>query len=347
MANMYAVINDTACQFPIVDQIVEIDRSSVENLSVHSTRSNGSISIAYDLFNEVNSDTNRIRYEDFLNFLKEKKVTAMTLMNNTYKIFVDVVIYDASKQVIEEGIKIHEVSAEDMVKLYEVSSTSELQYVFTKKFHTVVPCNVANAHTRTFGINGRQRVPRYVRIRNISIRADYKKPENTNEVVKLNQTLIDTTISRVSPTISDVKEKMIEIYNSCGTNLAIIDIGSGYPRSIELDISVTLDGFIVPYNDVEINKIIDENIGEEEPEPTPPGPDDPDDPDNPGCDCSEFFSQYERCSENDVEAKVVVADADYDPEGDCYKYSDVKKDIPDIKVGEYVKYVESLVICAL
>ena len=146
----------------------------------------------------------------------------------------------------------------------------------------------------------------------------------------------------MSPTISDVKEKMIEIYNSCGTNLAIIDIGSGYPRSIELDISVTLDGFIVPYNDVEINKIIDENIGEEG--STPPGPDDPDDP---SCDCSEFFSQYERCSENDVEAKVVVADADYDPEGDCYKYSDVKKDIPDIKVGEYVKYVESLVICAL
>lgn len=348
MASMYAVIADKACKFPIVDPIVDLDRSSEENLSVHSSRTNGVVNIIYDLFNTANSDSNRIRYEDYLSFLKDKLVTNLTLMNNTYKVFVDIVIYDESKKVIEEGIKIHEITASDLVKLYDVDSSSELKYVFNKKFHCVIPCNVANSNVKTFGINARQKVPKYVRIRNISIRGEYKDPDNTNGIMKLNQTLIDTTISRISPTISDVKDKMIEVYNSAGTNLAVIDIGTGYPRSINIEINVTVDGFMVPFDEIEINKILVENEETLNPDPSPdPGPDSGPDPGGDDDEGSLFFAQYERCSKTDAQARVVVADADYKDDGTCYKLSEVQKDIPDIKVGEYVKYVESLVVLSL
>lgn len=354
MSYVYAWADSKACKFPSVDLITELDQTFGEEPTVSAVRDLNTTTITVNLLDNKTGMTNQEYYEEFLNTLIEKKVTDLTYVKNNFKIFVDTVIYDAKRQVIDEGIKIHNIDAKNVARLLAVDRNSDCQYIPQKKFSLHIPYTFPVYRT---GITSERKSPRYIRIRNISIFAEINQ-SNSNGIKKLNQTLLDQTISPVSPTIQAAKEDMVEIYNSCNVNLGVIDLITS-PRTIDLNIEIALEGFVYAYDEVDIQKILTDNKnqgGTVNPDPDP-GPDDPDqpvDPDNPdcpcGCDENNYFAQFERCSKDDVHAGIVVNDTEYNSgthQGLCYAYSQVVKDIPDIKVGEYVKYVESIVITCL
>lgn len=354
MSYVYAWADSKACKFPSVDLITELDQTFGEEPIISAVRDLNTTTITVNLLDNKTGMTNQEYYEEFLNTLIEKKVTDLTYVKNNFKIFVDTVIYDAKRQVIDEGIKIHNIDAKNVARLLAVDRNSDCKYIPQKKFSLHIPYTFPVYRT---GITSERKSPRYIRIRNISIFAEINQ-SNSNGIKKLNQTLLDQTISPVSPTIQAAKEDMVEIYNSCNVNLGVIDLITS-PRTIDLNIEIALEGFVYAYDEVDIQKILTDNKnqgGTVNPDPDP-GPDDPDqpvDPDNPdcpcGCDENNYFAQFERCSKDDVHAGIVVNDTEYNSgthQGLCYAYSQVVKDIPDIKVGEYVKYVESIVITCL
>lgn len=352
MSYVYAWADSKACKFPSVDLITELDQTFGEEPIISAVRDLNTTTITVNLLDNKTGMTNQEYYEEFLNTLIEKKVTDLTYVKNNFKIFVDTVIYDAKRQVIDEGIKIHNIDAKNVARLLAVDRNSDCQYIPQKKFSLHIPYTFPVYRT---GITSERKSPRYIRIRNISIFAEINQ-SNSNGIKKLNQTLLDQTISPVSPTIQAAKEDMVEIYNSCNVNLGVIDLITS-PRTIDLNIEIALEGFVYAYDEVDIQKILTDNKnqgGTVNPDPDPDDPDQPVDPDNPdcpcGCDENNYFAQFERCSKDDVHAGIVVNDTEYNSgthQGLCYAYSQVVKDIPDIKVGEYVKYVESIVITCL
>lgn len=352
MSYVYAWADSKACKFPSVDTVFELNQDSGEQPVISAIRNLDTTTVTINVLGNKLNTGNAEYYEEFLNTLSSENVTEITNVKNTYKIFIDAVIYDAKRSILEEGIKIHNIDASDTVRLLEVDRNGNCEYIPQKRFNLHVPYTFPVVRT---GITSARKTPRYIRIRNITIMAEVDV-SGSNGIKKLNQTLLDKTISPVSPTIQQAKSDMIEIFNSYDINFGVIDLINP-PRTIDLELDITIEGFVHTYDENDINQIIQENINNGETPTDPPDePDEPgpDDPDNPGCGCgcdeNNYFAQFERCSKDDMLAGIVVTDTEYNSgthQGLCYAYSTVAKDIADIKVGEYVKYVESIIITCL
>ena len=341
--NLFAIVSGKACKFPMKSIAV----NKIENQmglvpTMTSSRNGSNVKISVKLFQDSMTSTNQTSYDDFITFLKENKVKELLKMTDTYKVFVDYVVYDGTMKIIEEGIKIHDMDAYNIIRLLPVDVNNIPEHKFGKEMKGVVPFRYTPVHS--LGILTTAEHPRYFRIKSISVMAEVDHPTTSDYKSKLNQTLIDTTISPWSPTISDIRNEMVEIFRSNAMTSSVIDLGTSYTTLTELEISVSvLDGLFIPYTEEGIDLVLKENAGSEgeggevKP-PTPPCP---------PCEEDKFFAAYERCNKNDADAGIVVSDKDFDEghyTGKAFKYSDVVKNIPDIQIGEYVEYIESLVI---
>ena len=358
MAKLLKYVGSKLCYFPGVPSASELSLGDDGSLVISGNTNGSTTTIKVNLYDAdviANADNAEL-YENLKRFVRDNRVTEMTKMGNTFKIFVDCVIYDAKKKVIEEGVKIHEVSATDCIRLLNVDSNNHCDYVHEKAIRMTLPFHFPVTRT---GIVQQRQVPKYVRIRNIAIMAELPSCENTNGIKKLNQTLLDHTISPISPTIASAKEDRVEIFNSYAFDLGVIGLEKNV-STIELDINISLGGFVNVYDGgIELNTIFEEikQLIEEEnkPEDNPTTPDNPDDPSDPNDDNNDeggfYYEGYERCPENYAKAGLVVSDEDYAnntyPDILTYPYSDVVEDISDIQIGEYVKYVESIEIFSL
>ena len=157
---------------------------------------------------------------------------------------------------------------------------------------------------------------------------------------------------------------MIMVYCTDNEGITFQDIGIGFqPRAIHIRMDITLDNFIVAYDDLNVIQILKENLALKYPVEDPGDIEVPDDDPNegiliPGDDDKPvadgdftpdeetgYFDYYERCRATTPRALLVVEnlipDANYN-ELTMIRQRMVVKDIPDIKVGEYVVYRESL-----
>lgn len=365
MAKLLKYVGSKLCYFPGVPSATELSIGDDGSLVISGVTNGSTTTIKVNLYDAdvIANSGNAELYEELKRCVRENRVTEMTKMGDTYKVFVDCVIYDAKKKVIEEGIKIHEIKAADCVRLLNVDSNNHCDYVHEKVFQMTLPFHFPVTKT---GIVQQRQVPKYVRIRNITIMGELPSCENSNGIKKLNQTLLDHTISPISPTIASAKENRVEIFNSYAFDMGIIGLEKNV-STIELDIKVSLGGFVNVYDGgIELESIFEEikNIIEEEnkPDENPNIPDTPGDSDNSNDDGdnssdsddneqSFYFEGYERCPENYAKAGLVVSDEDYanNTYSDIlvYPYSDVVEDIADVQIGEYVKYVESIEIFSL
>ena len=159
-------------------------------------------------------------------------------------------------------------------------------------------------------------------------------------------------------TVFDALSGYICIYSTNAAGIQISDIDINFvPKTIDLKINFTLANCIVAYNDADIVTLVQEIINEKyhHQPPTPhTGPDGEDETLFPGEDHRPadgdykpnkdgWYDYYERCLSTNPGALLVVEDL---IPATSYKVDTmirkclVKKDIPDITVGEYVHYVE-------
>lgn len=342
MSKVYFLAGDKACVLPPLGNGMCLDPLVNGNLPRISSITDGdTLTITMNLTNSDSRKTNVKYYEDFTGYIIDNKVTELTALSGKFKMFVDAVIYDASGKIIDEGIRIHNIDSDDGIRILPIVAGNECSYVRVKMFNTTIQYTYNRIVS---GIVSNAKVPRYMRIRGLSIMAEKGTP-NPNGVCILNSTLIDQTLSPISPSIQKATEEMVEIFNSYGTDLGVIDMLRA-PRSVDLCINLSIEGFVDVYDSTEIDSLITLNGGTTPtPPPVPTTPCNPDD-----CGCSNFFAVYVYCDSDDPKAGVIVSDDDYTNNnytGLAYKLSDVLKDIPTAKVGEYVRYDQSIVFSSL
>ena len=345
-----------ACTVPIVSPVPKTTPEIVtdDEPAISTSRDGDTLTINLTVNDVSPVDRNIDMYNLLLQKMKEYKILKLTELTGRFRVFVDMAFYDANKNVIEQGIKIHDIGSTDVVKLFDIPADNSAEYVVCKKFSLHMPYSFPIAKS---GVN-MSRVPiRYIRIRNIAIYAEVKS-ENTNEVSRISQTLFDRTINPISPTIEQAREDMVEIFNSTGTNFGIIKC-TKEPRTIDLSLKVVKGGFIWINNLTQILNLIEKNIQDNDLNgngiPDVNENDDPTDdvPVHPGGHSGgkdsddNYFEAWERCVEGDPHAHVVVKDLDYDETADNppqVKYSEVVIDIPDIAIGEFVHYEKFIIM---
>lgn len=338
-----------ALQFPISKTQPKLIADDFGDLPiVSSVRDMNTVNIKVSATSNLEYTKNQTLFEKFLLNITTENVKVITKMTNKFKVFVDFVIYDENRNIVEEGVKIHQIDCiSDTVRLFDADSDNICNYINEKQFSANIsllsPGCQQNVNTR--GILLKSPI-KFLRIRQVMIGAQIEQSSTPNGVAAINRTIMDKVIHYTSPTIDDIKDECVIIYNSYASSFGTIDFGMA-PRMVNLELYISVSGFLSVSKDGEkkISDALYKNNHPDEPD-IPDVPDTPNVPDEP----SEYFSQFERCSEDNPKAGKVISDIEYDEgqyEGRCYPYSKVVLDISDINIGEYVEYVESLILSSL
>lgn len=296
--------------------------------------------------------TNRERYEELVNYLKKEKITNIKSIQNNFKIYVDYTVYEGNEQ-IERSAVIKPIDPTDMILPLGVATNSETVYRRVKTFEPSVEFKLRRE--LPFGIMSPKKKQYTLKINDVCIFQDLVCPK------EVHNSIYETPYSIGSETLNHNLSGSAMIYSLHNEGIEIQPIRLNFaPSIITVKFDITLCNYIVAYNDVDIEKILLDNINQkynpdqgeiEVPEdsedegtliPDPevkPGADGYYNPDKDG-----FFEYYERCRETTPDALKVVEDLIPDNIYDVntmVKQNMVVKDIPDIEIGEYVLFVKS------
>ena len=300
--------------------------------------------------------TNRGIYNDMVEDLRERLTTEVPVISDQYLIYVDYSIYNEHDEEINHSCTTKRVPATDALLALGVAFNNECVYRRVKSFNPKIVFSVTNRVP--FGVMQSAYGKRYqMKINDICIlqSIDPLKQECFNDHGSIEENSFDFQ----SHTIHTLMQDHIPVYSSAASN---IDLGtfevSFYPRKITIDLHCVLANLIVAYDDQTIKDILTENMeikyNPDKPvSPDPGGPGEtPDDPIIPPDDPKEdadgkyepdengFYYYYERCTETNPTALLVVEDNIpdnvYDPDT-MIRVASVLQDIDDIRVGEYVR----------
>lgn len=299
----------------------------------------------------TNIKSNKELYNMMKNTIERQKITEITDIYDRYMLLIDYQLFD-SKCEICHNVVTKPASAQDAAILLGVAANNELCYRRVKQFDPIIEFAVANQ--LPLGIMKTADSEYHFKINDISIYQDTSKVPGCCH----NSIYCTPYRSDDSSTIIESLSGYVRIYSTAAEGMQISDIDIGFiPKTIDLKINFTLASLIVAYDDADIKTLIQTIIANKyAPQPTPPstGPDGDDETLFPGKDHipadgdfrpnkDGWYDYYERCESTTPGALLVVENLIPDI---AYKIDTmikkklVKKDIPDISVGEYVHYVE-------
>jgi len=291
-------------------------------------------------------------YTELVDFLRVNAITEIKEIQNIFKIYVDYSAFEDGKE-IEHSAVIRPLQPLDKAVLLGTATNNECVYRRVKTFNPKIEFRLRNSLPH--GIMNTQKRNYTLKIHNVAIFQDLSSnPE-------IHESTYDVAYSIGSSTIQSSLDDMKMVYSTENYGIDIQEISLSFmPRTINLDFDIILADYIVVYDDNTINKILVENIESKYPttDDDPVIPEDPEDPDimipdedpNPDADgnyepdVDGYFTYYERCKETTPNCLLVVEDLIPDGYYDTtamIRVSKVKKDIPDIEVGEYIIFRES------
>lgn len=299
----------------------------------------------------TNIKSNKELYNMMKNTIRQHHITEIPVIYDRYMMLIDYQLFD-SKCEICHNVVTKPVTASDAAILLGVAANNELVYRRVKEFDPII--EFATANQLPLGIMKTADTEYHFKINDISIYQD------TSSVPGCCHNSIYCTPYSVNSasTVFDALSGFVCIYSTNAAGIQISDIDINFvPRTIDLKINFTLASLIVAYNDADIVTLVQEVINDKyHPQPPTPevGPDGPDETLFPGKDHKPadgdytpnrdgWYDYYERCLSTNPGALLVVEDLipdiSYKVDKMIKKHL-VKKDIPDITVGEYVHYVE-------
>lgn len=308
--------------------------------------------ISINTITEPAVKSNRELYTELTDFLKRERITEIFTLQNFFKIYVDYSLYDGKRE-IEHSAIIRPINPIDQVLVLGVATNNESVYRRVKTFDPTIEFRTRSMLPH--GIMDTKSNGYTMRIHGIAIFQDKNRPE-------VHKTLYEVPYTIGSPTLNSALEDMIMIWSSEVEGIRFKDAKVTFtPRVIRLRMEIVMANMIEVYSDSEIKSILRHNMEGKYPiHPDPIIP--PDIPGDPGhmippeddkrpADGSYrpnrdgYFDYYERCNSTTPDALLVVEsnipDGNYEPETMIRKWM-VQKDIPDIQVGEYVIYRESV-----
>lgn len=287
--------------------------------------------------------TNRGMYIRMVEDLKKNKVTEIPEISDKYILYVDYSIYNEKDQEINHSCTSKRIEAVDAVLPLGVSRKNECVFRQVKLLEPKLTFSVTNRVP--FGVMARAYGTRYtVKINDVIILQSINDMDM--ECYNAHNSIQENSYSFESHTVHALFRDHIPVYASSARNLDLGEFTVDFwPQKICISLHLALANLIVIYDDQVINDILLENASDDNPS-TPIDP--PIDPDTrPPADgdrtpdANGMYDYYERCSQTTPDSILVVADDITDEEyveETMIKYSDIVADIPDIEVGEYVRY---------
>lgn len=349
----------------IADKYYRINQETSVPTRISSRVPGATSSVKFDSYNKIatqivninnleipGTKTNRELVNMMKKELEDNKITQIDSIVDVYKIHIDYTVFADGKE-IDHNIQIKPISYEDLVILLGVGTNDENVFRRVKNFKDTLELRFRAKVP--FGLIQKKNKNICVKINDISI---YQciKDESFGHV---HNSIYETPYSTNSSLVRSELSNSIMIYSSLESGIEFEDLVIPFlPNRIEIMFSIILTDYIVVYDDTTIDDIIKYNIEQKyNPEsPTPPEEEDPpiiipdeDDktdadgdytPDEDG-----YYDYYERCQETTPNSLLVVEDLISDGSynvNTMIKKSKVIKDIPDIEIGEYVIYRESI-----
>ena len=347
--NVYRVMQDTSIPTSMTF------RASGASSSMNIDRSSKSVEqhVVINTVKKPGTKSNAEMYNDMVNFLNSQQITEIKEIKNFFKVYIDYSMFEDGRE-IEHSAVVRPIKPIDKAVLLGIATNNETIYRRVKTFDHVINFRVRN--TLPHGIISDKKSDYRFKINNIAIFQDFS---SRNEI---HESTYEVSYPIGSTTIQANLNDMVLIYATENEGVDIQDISLGFvPRSIDISLELILGNYIVAYNNKDIDAILIENIKNKYPTegdtdvPEDDGEDDgfliPDEDTKPEADGAiepdedGFFDYYEKCNETTPGALLVVEDLmpdnNYNPETMIKKFM-VIKDIPEIEVGDYVLYCESI-----
>lgn len=375
MKSIYTMINNTLYRIrqdaSVPYQLSTLPAGCTAALSMDTSAKEVTEIIKINTLKRSSIKSNGQLVQEMLDKLKEDKITEIDTIQNNFKIYIDYSVY-CEGRLIDHSAVIRSAIPHDKGIFLGVSRENELLYRRVKYFEHDIEFAVKNP--LPFGITHTRRQNYEIKVNAVCLFEDIHGNDNyhpSHECVPLQipSASIDTTVS-----------DMLMVYSSENDDVDISPIQLAYiPRKMCFKIQIQLADYYEVYSKATVDAILLENIKNkyDHIDPTvpdkpdnpdkpdvpdkPDNPDKPDEPDKPDTpitpsdnpkpadgdfdpDDNGWFDFYERCTSTSPGRLLVVEDAipaaSYSSKTMIRK-SNVIKDIPDIKVGEYVLYRES------
>lgn len=351
---------DQSTQIP--SQIVRM-RKTHSQISFNETARELTASVWLSGIETVDLQTNRGMYNRMIEDLKANLITEIPTISNQFLVYIDYSIYNDVDEEINHSCTTKKIEGFDALLALGTAFNNECVYRQVKNFDPKIVFSVTN-HI-PFGIMTSSYRKKYtLKINDICILQSIGK--YTAECFNVHNSIYENSFDYRSHTIHTLLQDNIPIYSTAAAGL---DIGeftvSFYPRKIVIDLHCFIANTIVAYDKQNVDDVLVENMNIKYPDPDDPipdsdpdpgNPDDPEDPDDPDFpdpdekppadgnyeeDDNGFYHYYEKCLATTPDALLVVEndlpDNKYYPESMIHQ-NDVLADVPEIQVGDHVRY---------
>jgi len=301
--------------------------------------------------------SNRAKYYEMINYLKDNLITEIESVQDTFKVAIDYTICNSSCE-LDHSVAIKPLSPSDAAIILGVATNNEGVYRRVKTFGQEIEFGISNP--LPLGIMATNPGSYSFKINDITIYQDLSPISGT-----LHNSIYKKSCCCRSTTVGDSLSKFAAIFSTSALGIEIQQLSIPFiPRKVFVNLYMCLANLIEAYDDTEVNNILIENIENkyepdkpDEPGPNPGGDGDdegklpdadkyPDANGNEVPDANGWYDYYEKCLSTNPNALLVVEDLISDASYDSTKMIRKRKvilDIPDVAVGDYVRYVEAVV----
>ena len=297
-------------------------------------------------FSKNTMQTNKEAYDEMIQYFVANRTTQIDYINDRFLIYVDYTILDMDGKEVTHSVVQQEIKGDDALAILGVNGVCECIYKQVKEFNTEFEFTVKNNYP--IGIMYNNNRSYKLIINDLTIYQDLNEAHKSCDA---------NPYQYQSHTIASMLEGLKKIYSSYdnGFSFSAVDVPF-VPRKIVLTINLAIDSLIVVYDNNVVNTLLIDNAAanysdecnchdnnEEDDIPVVPNGTEI----YPEADGSLImnngeYDKYERTTEDRPDKLLVVSDDvvgnDYNPTKMVH-ISMLTKDIPDITVGEYVRYV--------
>lgn len=321
-------------------------------MSFNESESRVISSITINTIDCENLQTNKEQYDACVEQLRVKKIKQIDRIYNRFMMYMDYSVYDTDGKEIKHSVASNELKPIHTVYPLGITQDNEMVHHIVREFSENI--DFSTKTTLPYGIMQCKKKERYqVVINDISIYQDLI------DRTSIHRSSEGNCYAYGSHTIASSLENMVLIYSTNENGIVIQTIDVPYiPKKVSINLKILIDDIFFAYDDTEINSIIIDNNTTPDPgDPTLPGgsriPEGDKKPIADGSlkpDENGFSDYYEKARSTTPGAYQVVYDEipddEYDIETMIKKYM-VIADIPDIEIGEYVRYMRTMDISQL
>lgn len=307
-------------------------------------------SITLNTINCCELKTNSELYNEFVSYLRKKRIRSLDRVYNRFMVYLDYSIYNRNGEEVKHDVASHEIIPDTTLYPLGVSEENELVYHVARLFNPTIEFTTKNKMPYGIMDTGNKKSRYTMMINDISIYQD--------KIDRVGKHLSSqgNCYKYGSHTIRSSLENMVLVYSTNDNGISIQSIDVPYiPKKITLSIKILIDNMFIAYDDAEVDQILAENI--DTPDIIiPSGPVIPEGDIKPIADGNMkpdengFSDYYELARSTTPEAyKVVyddIPDSEYDVHTMIRKYM-VIADLPYIQIGDYVRYMKTLEISHL